>query len=183
MTIRAPLLVLVSILAGCIGTFSPSNVSAGDTAASVLEYHNNPRHDGLYIDSTMSKASAATFHIDPTFNAHIQGAIYAQLLYVAGGNNGKDIIIAASESNSVVAFDSGTGAPVWTRKLGTPVPLSRLPCGNIDPLGITGTPVIDIDSHTIFLDAMTTPDGVSTKKHLVFALSLKDGSTLPGWPV
>ena len=28
-------------------------------------------------------------------------------------------------------------------RLGPPVALSALPCGNIDPLGITGTPVID----------------------------------------
>ncbi len=186
MTIRSPL-VLAGILAVCMGIFfpswSPSNSSAVNTAASVLEYHNNPKRDGLYIDSSMSRASAATFHIDPTFKAHIQGAVYAQLLYVAGGAKGKDIIIAAAESDNVAAFDAGTGATVWTRKLGNPVPLTKLPCGNINPLGITGTPVINIVSQTIFLDAMTTPDGGATKKHLVFALSLKDGTTLSGWPV
>jgi hypothetical protein len=30
---------------------------------------------------------------------------------------------------------------------------------------------------------MTTPDGGTTKQHLIFALSLDDGSTLPGWPL
>ena len=30
---------------------------------------------------------------------------------------------------------------------------------------------------------MTTPDGGATKKHLIFALSLDDGSVRPGWPV
>jgi hypothetical protein len=53
----------------------------------------------------------------------------------------------------------------------------------MDPLGITGTPVIDPASRTMFVDAMTTPDGGATKKHLVFALSLDDGSTRAGWPL
>jgi hypothetical protein len=30
---------------------------------------------------------------------------------------------------------------------------------------------------------MTTPDGGATKRHLIFALSVDDGSTRPGWPV
>jgi hypothetical protein len=63
------------------------------------------------------------------------------------------------------------------------VKLSSLPCGNIDPLGITGTPVIDASSNGLFVDAMTTPDGGTTKKHLIFGLSLADGSVLPGYPI
>src|SRR6185503_16027553 len=53
----------------------------------------------------------------------------------------------------------------------------------IDPFGITGTPVIDAASRTIFLDAMTTAVGGTTKKHKIFGLSLDDGSTRAGWPV
>src|SRR5205814_855630 len=64
-----------------------------------------------------------------------------------------------------------------------PVPLDALPCGNIDPLGVTGTPVIDASTRTLFVDAMTTPDGGTTKRHLVFALSIATGATRPGWPV
>ena len=69
------------------------------------------------------------------------------------------------------------------RPLGDNVHLSSLQCGNIDPLGVTGTPVIDAASRTMFVDAMTTPDGGKTKKHLIFALSLDDGTTRAGWPV
>lgn len=184
--IRAAPFVLAAVLLTWGGIFFSSctlNSSGSSTAVSVTEYHNNPRRDGVYIDSTLTKASAATFHVNPTFKSQIDGAIYAQLLYVARGARGKDIVIAVSEANNVAALDAGTGKAVWKRNLGTPVPLRNLPCGNINPLGITGTPVIDMASRTIFLDAMTTPDGGFTKKHLIFALSLKDGSTLPGWPV
>jgi PQQ enzyme repeat len=184
MTFRAASLFLTVILAASAGTHHRSGISNGGGAViSVLEHHNSPRRDGVYVDPTLTKASASTFHIDPTFKAPVPGAIYAQLLYSTKGPGGKNIVIAATETNNVVALDAATGSTVWTRRLGTPVPLSHLPCGNIDPLGITGTPVIDPASGTLFLDAMTTPDNGTTKKHLIFALSLKDGSTLPGWPV
>src|ERR1019366_7338838 len=83
--------------------------------------------------------------------------------------------------NVVHAIDAGTGAEVWKRSLGRPVARSSLPCGNIDPLGVTGTPVIDESTEAIYLNAAV--DGPSGPRHLVFALSLKDGSLLPGWPV
>src|SRR5262249_36497974 len=59
----------------------------------------------------------------------------------------------------------------------------HLPCGNIDPLGVTGTPTIDLASRILYLDAMTTPDGGITKKHLIFALGVDSGALIPDWPV
>jgi outer membrane protein assembly factor BamB len=185
-TVRTALFVLAVILATCAGSChhaSTSNGGGGGTTVSVLEHHNSPHRDGVYVDPTLTKASASAFHIDPTFHGVVPGAIYAQLLYFASGPGGKDIVIAVTEENNVAALDAATGATVWTRSLGTPVPLSQLPCGDIDPLGITGTPVIDPASRTLFLDAMITPDNGITKKHLIFALSIDDGLTLPGWPV
>jgi hypothetical protein len=59
--------------------------------------------------------------------------------------------------------------------------MSSLCCGNIEPLGITGTPVIDKGSQAVYLDAFVCePAG---PQHLIFGLSLRDGSTLPGWPM
>ena len=72
---------------------------------------------------------------------------------------------------------------MWSKKVGAPVKLTNLPCGNIDPLGITGTPVIDGATRTIFADAMTTPDGGATKKHPITALSVDTGETRPGFPI
>jgi hypothetical protein len=177
-------LLIIGILAAC-SFLCPgsSGIGAAAMAVSVLEHHNGPRRNGVYGDPALTKASASSFHIDPSFKARVPGAIYGQLLYVARGVKGKDVVIAATEKNYVAALDAVTGKTLWMRHLGDPVPLSKLPCGNIDPLGITGTPVIDMASRRIFLDAMTTPDHGRTKRHLIFALSLKDGSTLPGWPV
>ncbi len=41
------------------------------------------------------------------------------------------------------ALDATTGQVQWQTNLGRPVPRSELPCGNIDPTGITSTPVVD----------------------------------------
>jgi outer membrane protein assembly factor BamB len=87
----------------------------------------------------------------------------------------------ATEDNVVQAIDAGIGTEVWRRSLGKPVARSSLPCGNIDPLGVTGSPVIDEASEGIYLNAaVETSSGL---RHIVFGLSLKDGSLLPGWPV
>jgi hypothetical protein len=65
--------------------------------------------------------------------------------------------------------------------LGDPVAKSDLPCGNIFPLGVTGTPVIDESSGALYVDAAVTKgDGVH---HQIFALSVASGAVLPGWPV
>jgi len=91
------------------------------------------------------------------------------------------MLLVATEDNVVHALDARTGKEIWSRSLGRSVPLSMLHCGNIDPMGITGTPVIEESTASIFLDAMVA--GSSGPRHLVFGLSVRDGSFLPGWPV
>jgi hypothetical protein len=156
---------------------------SGGSGASVLQHHKNPWRDGLYVDTAFTKASAGKLHMDTTFKSTIQGPTLAQPLYFENGPGGKDLVIVATEQNQVYALDAATGGAVWQKQVGTPVGQGSLPCGNLNPVGITGTPVIDAASRTLFFDAMTTPDGGSTKKRLIFALSLDDGSTRQGWPV
>lgn len=152
-------------------------------ADDVLQHHRNNTRDGLYVDPLFTQAAVTTTHRDLSFRATLPGPIYAQPLFVNNGPGGRAVVIVVTEQNDVWALDAVDGTPAWTRNLGTPVPLSQLPCGNIDPLGITGTPVIDVNARTIYVDAMTTPDSGATKQHLIYALSLDDGSTIAGWPV
>jgi outer membrane protein assembly factor BamB len=151
-------------------------------AADVVQHHNHGNRDGLYIDPGFTRDIVSTLHRDPTFHAPLNGPVYAQPLYVGNGAGGNPTLIVATEQNQVLALSAADGSPIWTANLGTPVPLSKLPCGDIDPLGITGTPVVDPNNRVIYADAMTTPDAGATKLHRVFALSLDDGSVLPGWP-
>jgi hypothetical protein len=158
---------------------TPTGLIAGD----VLKYHLNDTRDGKYIDPNLTQSAVRTTHRDSTFNAPLTGPIYAQPLYVSSGPAGRAAFIVVTEQNAVVALDATNGSPIWTSALGNPVPLSQQWCGNIDPLGITGTPVIDPTARVLYVDALTTPDGGTTQRHLIFALSLDDGSTLAGWPL
>jgi hypothetical protein len=154
-----------------------------NAATNVTEHHNHDSRDGLYIDPAFTPAAAAGLKRDTNFNGTISGNVYAQPLYIEGGPGGRAMIIAVTESNNVYALDAASGTVIWQRNVGAPVPLARLSCGNIDPLGITGTPVVDLPSRTLFFDAMTTPDGGTTKKHLIYALDVDTGTTNSGWPV
>jgi hypothetical protein len=91
------------------------------------------------------------------------------------------VLIVATEDDTVHAIDARSGNEIWTRALGQPAPRWTQPCGNIDPLGITGTPVIDEATQAIYLDAVVRD--MSGSHHHVFALSLKNGAPLRGWPV
>jgi outer membrane protein assembly factor BamB len=154
----------------------PSAASAGN----VVTYHNaNTRH-GLYTVPGLTSAAAATMQLDPAFKATISGNVYAQPLYWKPKGAGAAELIVATENNIVYALNAATGAVIWQRTL--PAPISGgLPCGNIVPEGITGTPVIDPTTATLYLNSQTSTSG--TPQHNVYALSLADGSIVSGWPL
>ena len=155
-------------------------VTPGD---SVLMHHNHLNRDGVYVQPLLTKTAAAGLQQDTTFVASFVGNVYAQPLYVDNGPSGTDLVILATQADTVYAFDASSGQQVWQTTVGTPVPLGALPCGDIDPFGVTSTPVIDLASRTLFVGAMTTPDAGSTIAYEIFALSIDDGSVRPGWPV
>src|SRR6266508_38518 len=150
-----------------------------DAQVNVTQEHNNPSRDGVYIDAAFTPAAAANLTRDLGFDGTIVGNVYAQPLYIEGGPNGA-MVIAVTESNNVYALNATTGMVIWQRNLGPPVPLSELFCGNINPVGITGTPVVDLASRSLFLDALI--EG-TTKKHFIYSLNVDTGATNAGWPV
>jgi outer membrane protein assembly factor BamB len=146
----------------------------------VTQEHNNLSRDGLYIDSAFTPSAAANVTRDLNFSGTISGNVYAQPLYIENGPGGAAMVIVVTESNNVYALDAADGTVIWQRNnIGTPVS-SGLPCGNISPLGITGTPVVDLKSRSLFFDAMI--DG-ATKKHFIYSLNVDTGATNPNWPV
>ena len=147
------------------------------TSVNVTQHHNNPSRDGLYIDPAFTQAAAANLTRDLSFDGTIVGNVYAQPLYIENGPGGVAMVIAVTESNNVYALNATTGAIVWQRNVGTPV-TSGLPCGNINPLGITGTPIVDLASRSLFFDAEVTGAG-----HQIYSLNVDTGATNAGWPV
>jgi hypothetical protein len=160
-----------------------AGIGGAAAAESVVTYHGALARSGLYVAPALTFAKAATVQLDAGFNAMVDGAIYAQPLYwvpPAGGGSAR--IIVATENNFVYALDAGTGAQIWNTSLGTPVPLSTLPCGNINPMGVTGTPTIDPTTGIVYLEAFVQTSG-NGPRHMVFGLSLATGAVVPGWPV
>jgi outer membrane protein assembly factor BamB len=155
--------------------------STAALADNVVTYHNSNQRMGAYVAPALTQTAASGIHFDPGFTSSYTGNVYAQPLFYHP-KNGNPMVLVATESNAVIALDAATGATIWTAQLPAPVPSSDLPCGNINPEGITGTPVIDTKSGTLYLDALTLVSNAPT--HQIFALSLENkGAILPGWPV
>jgi PQQ enzyme repeat len=144
----------------------------------VTQKNNNLSRDGLYIDPAFTPGNAAKLTRDLNFIGTIVGNVHAQPLYIEGGPNGPMVIVVTA-SNNVYALDATDGSIIWQRNIGPPV-TSGLPCGNISPFGIIGTPVVDLVSRSLFFNAMI--DG-TPKKHFVFSLNVDTGATNAGWPV
>ena len=164
-------------LIAAVAFSSGSSLAAGND---VLTYHKDNTRHGAYEVPDLTLAHARHVHLDTAFNATFSGNVYAQPLYYKP-DGGTPLVIVATESNAVHAFNAVTGAAVWTAQLPAPVALNQLPCGNINPEGITGTPVIDPKTGTLYLDALLQTG--SGPRQNVYALSLKDGSVLSGWPL
>ncbi len=101
----------------------------------VREFHGDPARSGQATAAPLGRPFRA-------WTTRLDGAVYAQPLLLTVAR--RRMLVVATEANSLYGLDPRTGAVRWhSRRIGQPVPGSRLPCGNIDPLGITGTPVFD----------------------------------------
>jgi outer membrane protein assembly factor BamB len=148
---------------------------------SVLTFHHDFARSGHFVVPALSFEKARALRLDQGFEARVAGPLYAQPLYWHPSGSDRGVLVVATENNFVQAIDAATGKELWRRKAGRPVFRGALPCGNIDPLGITGTPVIDPKTEAIYFDAAIALS--NDVRHQVFALSLKDGSILSGWPI
>jgi polyvinyl alcohol dehydrogenase (cytochrome) len=127
-------------------------------------YHfDQARTGAVPAGASLAKATRA-------WSADLGGAVYGQPL-VADGK-----IIAATETNRVVALRPTDGKVLWSASLGTPLTnvKSVAGCGNIDPLGITSTPVIDTATGTVYVVGEVA--GASTVHHQLEGLSIATGA-------
>ena len=143
----------------------PSTAKAAGPALSAsddwLTYHHDAGRSGVAGDQGPLGAIRKAWT-----SPSLDGKVYAQPL-IAG-----DLVIVATEGDSVYALARDSGAVVWRAALGQPVSGRSLPCGNIDPSGITGTPVVDAGAGTVDVVAFLA-DG---PHHELFALDLASGA-------
>jgi polyvinyl alcohol dehydrogenase (cytochrome) len=165
----------VALLAGCSsGTGGSASTqtplpspSYGQGTATALStdpqtwttYNGSSSRAGVSSAAPVSAAPAVAWQ------AQLDGAVYGQPLLMG------DQVYAATENDSVYALDQKTGAMLWRTHLASPQPLSALPCGDINPLGITSTMVFDPATDSLF--ALAEEDGGD---HVLFALNPANGT-------
>jgi outer membrane protein assembly factor BamB len=140
-------------------TLTPGQDSGAHPEAAWPTYGRDFARSGVAADAARPGPLTVTWRV------HLDGAVYGQPLLVG------TLVIAATENDSVYGLDRATGRVIWRTHVGTPVPLSDLPCGNIDPLGITGTPVYNPASGLVYAVAETTG-----YHHVLVGISVRDGA-------
>src|SRR5271163_3759592 len=155
---------------------SPTTVAAipepeaPGSGASWTVYHGDAEATGVQAAQTKLLPSRRAWT-----SPILDGQLYGEPL-VADGR-----VIAATENDTVYVIAARSGHILWSRHLANPVPSGDLPCGDISPVvGVTGTPVIDLARHEIFVDADTLIKGPPSSggveaSHRLFGLDLFTG--------
>ncbi len=169
------------------------SMSSQSTSAQsdVLTNHNDNARTGLNAAETLlTHADVNPGQFGKLFSLPVDGYVYAQPLYAANvffpGQGTHDVVFVATEHNSVYAFDADSNAgpdagPLWHVNLGPSVPQADVISGDMPPeTGITGTPVIDPATGTLYLVAKTKENGLYFQR--VHALDVATGREKFGGP-
>ena len=181
---------MVVVIAGC--------ARQAPAQAMITSQYDNSRTGANLHEATLTPANVNANQFGKLFSFKVDGAIYAQPLYVPRleipGKGVHDVVFVATEHDSVYAFDvEGPAAPLWRVNFTNPaaglstVPGNDVQCPFIQPeLGITSTPVIDLETGTLYVLARTREGGgVFSSNHYVqklHALALTTGAEKFGGP-
>lgn len=161
-------------------------------AQDVRTYHYNNAHTGWNSSETaltLGNVNANAF--GRLFTLTVDGLVDAEPLYlstlpISGVRH--NVLIVATENDSVYAFDADTGAQLWqvTTLLAGETPSDDHGCSQITPeIGITATPVIRRMSESnaaIYVVAMSK-DSSGNYYQRLHALEATNGKELYGGPV
>jgi Malectin domain len=159
-------------------------LDAAPPNTAVTTLRNDNGRSGQYANETVLNASNVNqSQFGRRVSYPVDGQLYAQPLYVPGlstGGSTRNVVFAATENDSVYAFDADATsavAPLWKRSLlpsgATAVPNSAVSCADLQPvIGITSTPVIDTGTGTMYVVAYSDEGG-----NLVYRLHALDIAT------
>jgi hypothetical protein len=167
---------------------SGSDSGVGAKPTSVLTYHNDSARTGQYtVETALTPSNVASATFGKKFAQPVDSYVYAQPLFVPGlsiGGQTHDVVFVVTEANSVYAFDANAFGPVlWHTNAGTGLSCMDLnDCGDLIPgAGITGTPVIDLATETMYFVALSKD--ASGFHHRLHAVALTTGAEKFGGPV
>jgi hypothetical protein len=167
---------------------------------SVTTWHNDIGRTGQNLTETLltpSNVNATQFGL--LFSQPVDGQVYAQPLYMPNLTiNGAthNVVFVATEHDSVYAFDANSNggtsaAPLWhasflTAAYGAASGATSLPASlvslDVQPeYGVTGTPVIDPSTNTMYVVGNTLEGGNSVQR--LHALDITTGLEKFGGPV
>lgn len=141
-------------------TRAPSTSSGQAGAAAWPTYHRDAARTGFEPTGPAAGSLRRVWE-----SPGLDGDVYAEPLFVGSQ------VFVATEGNTVYALDAASGQIQWQAHLGDPVPRSDLPCGNIDPTGITSTPVVDSGRGLIYVVPFERP-----VRHELVALDISSGA-------
>jgi hypothetical protein len=167
------------------------------TYSGMLTWHNDLARTGHNLQETVltpTNVNAKTF--GKVFSFPVDGQIFGQPLYVynvaIAGKGTYNVIYVTTENDSVYAFDADgvNTIALWhdsfinPGKGITPIPCKdtgATVCPFASIIGITGTPVIDPSSGTLYLVAATKENGKYVNR--LHALDITSGTEKFGGPV
>ena len=157
----------------------------------VTTYHNDNARTGQNIqESILTPANVNSSQFGKLFTLAVDGWVYSQPLYLSGvaiGGGSHNVLYVATEHDSLYAIDADSGVVYWQDSLITPggttvASIADLNCDNIQPeVGITGTPVIDTSTGTIYVVAKSKVGGSAVQ--YLHAISVTTGAEKFGGPV
>ena len=152
----------------------------------VLTYHNDNARTGQALHETMlTPANVNSGQFGRLFTIPVDGKVDAQPLYVSNVN-GHNLLIVATEHDSVFAFDADSGAMIWQVSMlqAGETTSDDHGCNQVTPeIGVTATPVIDRNAGahgTVFVVAMSKSGGQYFQR--LHALDLTSGAEQFGGP-